>query len=83
MKKIIIKGKWNDSIEHEWEGDLITTLRRMQEKCLEDDNTGYFFDVENADLNWVKTTSLPLFYDKYGELVAPTDYTIVEETSIK
>jgi len=79
MKKVIIKGRWNDPIEHEWEGDLITTLRAIHELTLNEDNTGYFFEIEDADQDYVKTMNLPIFMDEYGILVAPTDYTIVEE----
>lgn len=79
MKKVIIKGRWNDPIEHEWEGDLITTLRAMQEWTLDEDNTGYFFEIEDADPDYVKTMNLPIFMDEYGVLVAPTDLEIVEE----
>lgn len=79
MKKVIIKGRWNDPIECEWKGDLITTLRAMQEWTLDEDNTGYFFEIEDADPSYVKTMNLPIFMDEYGVLVAPTDYTIVEE----
>ena len=79
MKKVIIKGRWNDPIEHEWEGDLITTLRAIHELTLNEDNTGYFFEIEDADQDYVKTMNLPIFMDEYGILVAPTDYMIVEE----
>lgn len=79
MKKVIIKGRWNDPIEHEWQGDLITTLRAIHELTLNEDNTGYFFEIEDADQDYVKTMNLPIFMDEYGILVAPTDYTIVEE----
>lgn len=78
MKKVIIKGRWNDPIECEWKGNLITTLRAIYEQTLEDDNTGYFFGVDTDD-DYVRTMSLPIFVDEYGTLVAPTDYMIVEE----
>lgn len=76
MKKVIIKGRWNEPIESEWKGDLITTLRAIYEQTLEDDNTGYFFEIEDADQDYVKTMNLPIFMDEYGILVAPTDYEI-------
>ena len=79
MKKVIIKGRWNDPIEHEWKGDLITTLRAIHELTLNEGNTGYFFETEDADQDYVKTMNLPIFMDEYGTLVAPTDYMIVEE----
>ena len=78
MKEIIIKGRWNDPIGFEWKGDLITTLREMNEWTLEDDNPGYFFEIENADQEYLKTMKLPIFMNKYGDLLAPTDYRIIE-----
>ena len=79
MKKVIIKGRWNDPIKYEWVGDLITTLRVIHELTLNEDSTGYFFEIEDADQDYVKTMNLPIFMDEYGTLVAPTDYMIVEE----
>lgn len=79
MKKVVIKGRWNDPIEYEWKGDLITTLREMNTLTIEEDNTGYFFEVEGVDCNYIKEMNLPIFKDEFGVLVAPTDYEIVEE----
>lgn len=79
MKKVVIKGRWNDSIEYEWQGDLITTLREMNILTIEEDNTGYFFEVEEANRDYIDTMGLPIFKDEFGVLVAPTDYIIVEE----
>ncbi len=79
MKKVIIKGRWNEPIKHEWEGDLITTLIEMNILTIEEDNTGYFFDVEQADRDYIEAMGLPIFKNIFGVLTAPTDYTIVEE----
>ncbi len=79
MKRVVIKGRWNEPIGCEWNGDLITTLRAIHEQTLEDDNTGYFFEIEEADQDYIKTMSLPIFMDEYGTLIAPTDYMIIEE----
>lgn len=78
MKKVIINGRWNKPIEYEWKGDLITTLREMNDWTMEEDNPGYFFEIEDADPNYIKTMSLPIFMNEYGVLLAPTDYTIEE-----
>lgn len=76
MKKVVIKGRWNDSIEYEWQGDLITTLREMSTLTIEEDNTGYFFEVEQTDQDYVKAMGLPIFKNIFGVLTAPTDYEI-------
>jgi len=78
MKKVIIKGRWNDPIEYEWKGDLITTLREMNSWTLDEDNTGYFFEIDDADTEYLKKMKLPIFMNEYGVLLAPTDYLIVE-----
>ena len=76
MKKVVIKGRWNDPIEYEWQGDLITTLREMNTLTIEEDNTGYFFNVEQTDREYVKAMGLPIFKNIFGVLTAPTDYEI-------
>ena len=78
MKKVVIKGRWNDPIEFEWKGDLITTLREINNWTLTEDKSGYFFEIENADPEYIRTMALPIFMNEYGDLLAPTDYKIVE-----
>ena len=77
MKKVIIKGRWNEPIEHEWEGSLVTTLKAINEYTMENDMPGYFFEIEFADPEYVKNMDLPIFVDCYGTLVAPTDYEVI------
>ena len=78
MRNVIINGRWNDPIEFEWKGDLITTLREMNSWTLDEDNPGYFFEIEDADPEYLKTMKLPIFMNEYGDLLAPTDYAIIE-----
>lgn len=79
MKKVIIKGRWNEPITHKWEGSLIDTLIAMNEYTIENDMPGYFFEIENADREWLRTTDLPIFVNNYGELLAPNDYEVVDD----
>ena len=78
MKKVIIKGRWDEPITHEWEGSLISTLRTINEYTLDNDMPGYFFAIEDADQEYVKQMNLPIFMNGYGVLLAPNDYTIIE-----
>lgn len=79
MKKIIINGINNNPVEYEWRGSLVATLRSLNEWLDEEDATGYFFEVENADKGYLKGLNVPIFMNAYGRLIAPTDCTIVEE----
>ena len=76
MKHVIIKGRWNEPISHLWEGSLIATLKAMNEYTIENDLSGYFFEIENADPEFVKKMELPIFVDSYGVAIAPNDYEI-------
>lgn len=79
MKRVVIRGRWNDPIEFDWQGDLITTLHEMNKWTLDKDMPGYFFEIEDADKEYIKETNLPIFVNEYGTLLAPCDLMIVED----
>ena len=78
QKKLIIKGRWDKPIEFEWKDDLISTLRAANDWTIENDCPGYFFEIENSDIKYMKDCIMPIFVNSYGVLVAPTDYMIEE-----
>lgn len=78
MKKVIVYGINNSPVEYEWRGSLVATLRSLWSWLDEEDATGYFFEVENADKEYLKGLNVPIFMNAYGVLIAPTDCTIEE-----
>lgn len=76
MKKVVLKNRWGDSIEFEWEGNLIATLIVANDWTMENDCPGYFFEVEDADPNYISENKIPVFVNTMGVLVAPDHYEI-------
>lgn len=79
MKKVIITNRWGDTIESTWKGSLIATLKDMNNQTMEDDNPGFFFEVEDADQDYIKSMVLPIFVNKHGVYLAPVNLTIVDK----
>ena len=80
--KLVLTSRWEDKLEFEWKGNLITTLRFANDYTLENDISGYFFEMENADQKWLKSVDcdVPFFMNSYGDIIAPVEYSIIEET---
>lgn len=78
QKKLIIKGRWNKPIQFGWKGDLISTLRAANDWTIENDCSGYFFEIENSDIKYMKDCIMPMFVNSYGVLIAPCDYMLEE-----
>ena len=75
---LVLKSRWGERLEFEWKGDLITTLRSANEYTLENDITGYFFEMENADRDWLKISecTVPFFMNANGDVVGPVEYSV-------
>ena len=78
MKTLTITNRWNETLQFSWNNDLITTLKEANKYTVDNDEIGYFFEVENADQDWIKKEGIPVFEDEYGKLVAPNEYKVRE-----
>ena len=76
MGKLILKNRWNETLEFEIENNLINTLKKANDYTVENDMSGFFFEVKDADPEYIRKENIPTFINSYGEEVAPSEYEI-------
>lgn len=76
MSKLILTSRWGDKLIFNIKENLEDTLKEANIFTLDNDFPGFFFDVEDADPEYIKENNIPTFIDEYKKLVAPVEYEI-------
>ena len=76
MGKLILTSRWGDKLIFNMRETLEDTLKEANMFTLDNDFPGFFFDIEDADPEYIKEENIPIFIDEYGKEVAPVEYEI-------
>lgn len=76
MGKLILTSRWGDKLIFNMRETLEDTLKEANMFTLDNDFPGFFFDIEDADSEYIKEENIPIFIDEYGKEVAPVNYEI-------
>lgn len=76
MEKLILTSRWGDKLIFDMKESLEDTLKEANRYTVENDMTGFFFEVEDADPEYIRRENIPTFIDDYGKEIAPNKYDI-------
>ena len=76
MGKLILTSRWGDKLIFNMRETLEDTLKEANRFTIDNDFPGFFFEVKDADPEYIREENIPTFINDYGEELAPTKYSI-------